>query len=512
MFLLPFYSHQINPDGVSYISIAREYASGQYSQAVNGYWGPMISWLLVPLLWVKLEPIYAAKLLSTAVGMGVWVGFAHWLADFKLASAIRRILELTAIPLILYFALSVITPDLFLLGWYLLYFKIIFAQSYPTTPRSGLWCGVWGALAFLTKAFAFYFFLAHFLLSTLLHYVAAEPQVKQNVLRHCLTGMLVFGFLSLPWIGILSLKYHRLTISTTGGYNYALIGPRSLGHPVEHLGLIAPANDFAQTAWEDPSLLPVQSWSPFESWESFQYQLAFLWRTGLEIVSIYQNFSILWIPLLGFLVVFGWLRRWIHSPLIQSVPPEPRLWHWLSVFSLYTAGNCLFLVFDRYLWVNYLLFLGGAGWLAQSLPWPRNWMRIALASVLAATFLVTPLQNLTSAVKGTNLDLAVNNGMYELSEVLRTNYHIGGRIASDTNWHWTLYLAYFLNAKYYGTVPKGITVSQLERDLQRHQIDYFVVWNDSPDKPLFPQYLRIRIPEIPNLGIYVLKRKTDSNT
>src|SRR5262252_9453801 len=58
------YRFQINPDGVSYISIAQGYLHGDFKHAVNGYWGPLLSWLLVPLLAVKIEPVLATKLLA----------------------------------------------------------------------------------------------------------------------------------------------------------------------------------------------------------------------------------------------------------------------------------------------------------------------------------------------------------------------------------------------------------------------------------------------------------------
>ena len=48
--LLPHYQYVINADGFSYVTIAQKYAHGDFSNAINGYWGPLISWLLSALL------------------------------------------------------------------------------------------------------------------------------------------------------------------------------------------------------------------------------------------------------------------------------------------------------------------------------------------------------------------------------------------------------------------------------------------------------------------------------
>ena len=44
------YVYLLNADGTSYISIANQYWRGNWGQAVNGFWGPLLSWLLIPFL------------------------------------------------------------------------------------------------------------------------------------------------------------------------------------------------------------------------------------------------------------------------------------------------------------------------------------------------------------------------------------------------------------------------------------------------------------------------------
>jgi hypothetical protein len=76
--LLPGFRHEINPDGISYISIARRYLAGDLRGAVNGYWGPLFSWALVPFLAAS----FAALMLVTyvepiAMLLPRLLGYAH---------------------------------------------------------------------------------------------------------------------------------------------------------------------------------------------------------------------------------------------------------------------------------------------------------------------------------------------------------------------------------------------------------------------------------------------------
>ena len=50
IFLIDKYQFILNTDGISYISIALNYLNLNLVDAINGYWGPLFSWLLIPFL------------------------------------------------------------------------------------------------------------------------------------------------------------------------------------------------------------------------------------------------------------------------------------------------------------------------------------------------------------------------------------------------------------------------------------------------------------------------------
>jgi len=59
---------RLNSDAIAYMRVAEYWSVGNLSFAVNGYWGPMLSWLMVPFLWLSAEPLLAGKLAMLVSG------------------------------------------------------------------------------------------------------------------------------------------------------------------------------------------------------------------------------------------------------------------------------------------------------------------------------------------------------------------------------------------------------------------------------------------------------------
>ena len=109
---------QVNPDGVAYVSVARHYGSLELRTAVNGYWSPLLSWLLTPFTWLPVEPLHAARLIALVLVLivvvvvlrlgapGVTTRLSEW-TMFAFASVLGVSLA--------YWATGLVTPD-FLAG------------------------------------------------------------------------------------------------------------------------------------------------------------------------------------------------------------------------------------------------------------------------------------------------------------------------------------------------------------------------------------------------------------
>ena len=53
---------RLNTDAIAYMRVAEYWSVGNFDLAVNGYWGPLLSLLMVPFLWIGVDPLISGKL------------------------------------------------------------------------------------------------------------------------------------------------------------------------------------------------------------------------------------------------------------------------------------------------------------------------------------------------------------------------------------------------------------------------------------------------------------------
>ncbi len=214
-----------------------------------------MSWLLIPLLWVGTDPLVAMKLLGIVIGLAVLVTAARLGRVVSLNRASCRLLVGTLVPIVLYCAYSVVTPDLLETLLVAAYLSVILRRDFLERRSFALAAGCLGALAFLAKAYALPFVGVTFVCLSLWQRFAAGASWRRLFFTWLLFGA-AFAAVAAPWVVLISWKYHKLTCGTTGGFNFALIGPETIEHPMWSQGLFAPPNPFALSAWEDLGLLP----------------------------------------------------------------------------------------------------------------------------------------------------------------------------------------------------------------------------------------------------------------
>ncbi|HHT9118147.1 MAG TPA: ArnT family glycosyltransferase [Candidatus Hypogeohydataceae bacterium YC38] len=479
VFLLRYYQYQIDPDGVSYISIAQKYLRGDFGNAISGYWGPLFSWLLIPFLSLGLTPLFAVKLLSLIIGLLTIIGVRGLSYKFNIAEEIRVVILLAMVPIVLYFSLTMTTPDLLLACILIFYLAVIFEPSYPDRRRNGVLCGALGAVAYLCKSYGFPFFISHFLLCNAFHYLGTTTEAKKKeVLRNLSWGLIVFFALSGVWVYLISSKYGEITFSKAGAYSWRLVGPDyfpwGASNVMRFQGFLKPPNETAVSAFEDPSYLVglLRSWSPIESWESFKFELKFVAKNILGFIETYVSFSPFSVTIIVGYILFCAVP---FSKIFQSRELYP-----LATVILYSAGLTQFPINERFLWFVYILLILMGGHILNALLnhsfFNGTRKRIALM-FFALSFVIFPIRSLRG-YKDTGKDI------YNLSQTLKREYGIHGNIASNVCWLNTLHLVFHLNSKYYG-IPRrnvtGIDLTDLEDELKRNDIDYYFVWNNDTD-------------------------------
>jgi hypothetical protein len=492
LFLLNYYQYILNSDGISYISIAQKYMGGDFGNAINGYWGPLLSWLMIPFLYFSsntLSNLYMTKILSLIIGLFTIIGVKLLCDKFRIDGLVQTIFLFSLVPIMLLFSFTVLSPDLLIVSFMVFYLSFIFDDKYSINLKNGFFCGLLGGMAFLSKSYAFVFFILHFTLFNLVFYFQnISSENKKVVFKNFLLGLMVFFMISGTWIALISDKYSELTIGSAGKYNYELVGPESQGHSLYYQGLIKPPNNSAISSWEDPSYFNMESWSPLSSWNNLEYQLKLIWSNFLNIINILTKYSIFSILILIVSIIFI-----IKTP---SKTFKKKVIYSLVTILLYSGLYSFILVENRYLWLVYLLIMM-IGIIMINCYYKLDKLnslgRYILLILLITSFVISPVQILAS-----NLNFEKN--IYDVSQILHDD-DVSGRIASNEKWEITLLLVYFLNSKYYGTTINNNDINSVNNQLMTNEIDYYLVWDDNNDYQSL-DYKEITDDRIPGLKIY----------
>ncbi len=495
-------------DSMLYISIAEKYIAGNFKDAINGYWGPLLAWLIVPVLHFKVSDIMAVNIIDLMSGIIIILCIWQLSGRLRFNGWLKAVIVLISVPVIVWF--SLVQPmDILLTAVVLLYLIVVLRDDYSERIGNGLLCGFLGSLAYFSKSYGFPFFIAHFLFMNLFYYISRKDK---RIIKNAIAGLLVFFLISGIWIGLISAKYGYLTFSTMSKTNFNFPPPEALNRgrefnvPVFYEGFFAPPNDTAFVVWEDPSYLEGNRWKPWHSLTYFKHFLKLLFKNTVDTIKIFNDYSFL---SMGIIILALLLILDKPSPIHKE---HLVMFYLLFTSILYTGGYIIFHVEERYLWiVNIMLILMGGYIIALSIR--ENFIKtkvskLTLILLFAISFTIIPFKSTIQAGGTGNMDLA----MYELALDLK-KYNIKGNIASNRlgainhdAWHRTFRLAYWLGCKYYGQNAEGITDDELESDLKKYNIDYYFVWGDSLYIPEFLlKYKEITGGEIEGLKIFLLK-------
>jgi hypothetical protein len=493
--LFRYYQFQINPDGIGYMGIAHSYLSGNFNGSINDYWSPFFSWLLMPFLFFAQTPLVdlqSTKILTLILGFITIIGVRQLSYKFEMDEIVRTLVLFIMVPVVLYFALSAITPDLLMVCVLVYYLAIIFDINYSSKLLNGVFCGILGAFAYLTKSYGFTFFIATFVILNIFQYFRKSDKLhRKKVLKNFILGFVIFLMISGVWIGLISFKDKNFTIGTAGGINHALVGPQSQGFPQYFQGIHNP-NQI------NTKFIP-RDWSPFRSWNNFNYQLGLIWSNTLKVGSILYYFSFL-----SLLIILAYIIRCIQTP--RKLITQNELLYPLITLLISAGGYIVITVEERYLWIIYILLILMGGYLINLI---FNWdyfpkkkfsgtIKTIVLLIFAFSFIIMPVNYLIQ-----NINTGEN--FYSLSETLTNEYGINGNVASNTELMNMGYLAYYMNITYYGQAKPNISESTLISQLKNYGIDYYFVWGNISNVTLLNKYHEVSHGNIPNLRIYAIK-------
>lgn len=505
---------RLSADSTLYLSIAEKYLRGEFKDAVNGYWGPLLSWLLIPFLYFGSSHVFAINALDLIFCIFAIIGI--WKLSFRVEmnENIRSAVVLSSFPIVFYY--SLVQPfDLLLICILVYYLGIVFKNNYPERITSGIVSGVLGSFAYFSKSYALPFFIAHFLVMNILHLLkCATAFDRKKVLRNALAGFILFSLISGVWVGLLSNKYGYFTFSNMGKTNLAILAPGhpqgglEFGQPMFYKGFFEPPNKTAIVAWEDPSYIKVDSWSPLGSSAYLKHFMKLILNNVHHALNVYEFFSTLSIG-----IIIAYVLLLTVQPFKEIIKRGDLIYPLITII-IYTGGYLPFHFEERYIWiVNILLLLMGGYVLTELFKkdfFSSKTRKNILIGCFMASFIFTPVK---LTIQGRN---SMDKDMYNLCTDLK-QYSIQGNFASNREyvpvhdaWHKTFRIAYWLKGRYYGQAMQGINDEDLENEIKKYKIDYYFFWGESKNVPQFLSYYKeVTDGNIPGLKIFSLKEKID---
>jgi len=467
--LLPLYRYQINQDAITYISIAQKYARADWMNAVNGHAYPLISWIMAPLLLSGLDPLLTAKIISLAAGAVAIILTGALCLQQGLGRRAALLCQACCLPGILYFACTIVTPDLLLSAILLMYHLCVLSPSYSRRVRCGIACGIIGGLAYLTKSYGLLFFLVHFPLVNGWYFFKHTGPARKTVAAGFLSGMALFLAICACWSGVISMKYGRTTSSNQGSVIMSAISPHRWEGPSR---LVAPPNATAVSIWEDPQAAFTQRhWSPFLSRSDFSYWLHFIARNTGVTVWTFFIFS----PI-GFCLCLWYAGRALRRG--RSTRDGWVIAYMALTCALFAGGYCLLIAEERYLWPLFFLFAllstAGLAHLGENKSLKSRTLSTGAVLIFFLSFAAMPAAMLYKNVH-TGREYAA------LGTRLRTVIPPGSKLVFDTDWYGSSFITYHVRSQIYGTAD-NIDTDALAGELQRCAIDYFILWENQPEQ------------------------------
>ena len=485
---------RINPDGVSYICLARNLAEGRAADSISSWWSPLISWCIAPLLAAGIDGLAAARLVLAAWGAVLLmsaIALAKRLADLRGLWLLPPALVIALVAA--HRAIREISPDVIVAACLMLYFSATLHPRLLESRWRQLLCGLLGGVAFLAKAYALPFVLVHFPFILLLRWWLgragrhddAEPADGgapglRGPLKAWGVGMIGLVLVAAPWIGVISCKDSGLTITSAGRGTHARkmhvrwTPDARRWPPEDRLRAPSPGHSFS---WETPHAYAPDPRPPGQS-SPFLANQAQVIRAGVRkaggVISRFDRFHlafglVLALPLLAFLL------RSRRDDLFRC------LWLFGTV-GAYCSGYALILVKERFIAPVLLppiciLCFHFASVLAARVGARKKRAGICIAFLTAA---VVALSFVHMAVGEIRWDRTLSGHTIRHRPIARQLLASGvsGPMASTDYWD-GLYIAYHFGGTYLGTAATD-DLADCEAALDAHGVNVFLVWSNSP--------------------------------
>lgn len=464
--LQPVLGYNLDSDCVAYLTIAERVANGEYLKSINGLWSPLNSWLVALFVKNGLDAWTSAKLLNFIFGAVLLIQGFFLFLKFKLNKYLIFYLQIALSIAMAYFVYFQMFGDILQLIFVLAYLFVLWHGSdrtitYPRAILSGIIIGI----AFYAKAYSFFFFGIHFLI-TLLWYVYYGKMQMKTALPVYMAGIFFAIVTMLPWTFALHKKYGEWSLNGHAGklnMSWYINSGKSFNPHIKLL--IPPSYDDSPSFWEDPYLSQQDLSSPFSSATHFVKWIFRIAHTCLVAIFCFQEISFLGIAILVISVFcFFFVKRKEEENTDENFSAQLLI---LTICVL-PAGYLMMHIETRYIWLNvFLLMIAGGLLLGLIIKHVNSYLlKHAMYFILAFSFAIFPILQFEN-LKYKNKDL------FDISKVLNEKF-IKGKFTSnisDAGRMWVV--AYLTNSHFYTIEQSGYTSRELMDEMKRYDVKYY---------------------------------------
>lgn len=463
----PYMQYYVDSDALSYLNIVQQYLNGDYAHAINAFWSPMGCWLTALLAHNSTLPLFTCAIIINTISVALLIVSMQCLfARFRHSRWEQWCFGLMSA----FFWTYALYFQSFTDFWQYLFLTLglLLLLREDFTRKIGIWLllGLLGSLAYLSKAYSFFFFPLMIFIAAVLRLRTAEgPFNWKRLVSICLTAGLVMLALDAPWLYLLHEKYGIWTSSTAGKLNssWFLVGTQEFRPGIRII--VPPPYKGSLFYFEDPYLVQGRFVHFYDSPRLFLKQVARIAYNSLGWVitsnRISPFFFATWLITLV-LAARKTIRRSVPRPLqiltlIYLVYPLP---FWLFTFEggrytwfLVPAAAVLSLVYAE----------------KGLFPYLSSGLRRVFVAVFFLSFVVTPVSDLKKMFgKGAR--------EYEMAQALK-QLQINGSFVSNRSYAEAsvsqAQLSWFSQNPWYCMPLNQYSTLEILEEAARYQVDYY---------------------------------------
>lgn len=464
--LWPYYQYYIDPDAVSYLSLAKDYLQGHTDAAVNAYWSPLGIWLTA--LWAKVSgwPLFASAIFVNALGAwGALMSSQALFHHFRKNNWERWCFGLSMALFWCYVVFMQSFDDAWQVFFLTIGLFIILSKNFEKKVLLWILVGIIGALSYLSKAYSFYFFPMMIVAATI---IIIKPKNKlhwKKVIHIVLVSEFILLLCSFPWLWLLHQKYGFWTASTAGSLNmsWGLEGTYNLKKGISIL--LPPPNQYSLFYFEDPLMIQGHL---VHFWDSPLLFIKMLFRIGYNVLLWVEScnklsafYFIIWL----FSIVALFFKRTFQ---ISNTPFKV-----LTIVFLLFPLPFYLLNFDegRYLWFTIPLSAIIGLVLSEKLLFRQlpKWLSYLLIALFFLSFVVHPTLVLKEHFKAGEIQyrqaVALKKLNIQGSFVANIAYENGSKILPVLTW--------FSGNPWYCHARNLYSTQEILKDAKRYSVKYY---------------------------------------